>query len=78
MPAPVVADVVHRPPPRPALPCRIAPFSARGYANYTLGDATQQSLREIWNGDAYRDFRAGLLGDVPPKPCQGCGLRWSL
>ena len=61
-----------------ALPCCIAPFSARGYANYTLGDATQQSLREIWNGDAYRDFRAGLLGDVPPKPCQGCGLRWSL
>ena len=61
-----------------ALPCCIAPFSARGYANYTLGDATQQSLREIWNGDAYRDFRAGLLGEVPPKPCQGCGLRWSL
>ena len=61
-----------------ALPCCIAPFSARGYENYTLGDATQQSLREIWNGDAYRDFRTGLLGDVPPKPCQGCGLRWSL
>jgi MoaA/NifB/PqqE/SkfB family radical SAM enzyme len=61
-----------------ALPCCIAPFSARGYDNYTLGDATQQTLREIWNGAAYRDFRAGLLGDVPPTPCQGCGLRWSL
>jgi MoaA/NifB/PqqE/SkfB family radical SAM enzyme len=61
-----------------ALPCCIAPFSARGYATYTLGDATQQSLREIWNGAAYRDFRAALLGDLPPKPCQGCGLRWSL
>jgi MoaA/NifB/PqqE/SkfB family radical SAM enzyme len=61
-----------------ALPCCIAPFSARGYENYTLGDATQQDLREIWNGPAYQDFRASLLSDAPPKPCQGCGLRWSL
>ena len=61
-----------------ALPCCIAPFSARGYDGYTLGDATQQSLREMWNGEAYRDFRTRLLGDDPPKPCQGCGLRWSL
>ncbi len=61
-----------------ALPCCIAPFSARGYASYTLGDATQASLREIWNGAAYRDFRAGLLGEVPPAPCVGCGVRWSL
>ena len=61
-----------------ALPCCIAPFSARGYENYTLGDATQQELREIWNGPAYQDFRSSLLSDVPPKPCQNCGLRWSL
>jgi MoaA/NifB/PqqE/SkfB family radical SAM enzyme len=61
-----------------ALPCCIAPFSARGYSSYTLGDATQQTLREIWNGDAYRDFRRRLLSDAPPKPCEGCGLRWSL
>ena len=61
-----------------ALPCCIAPFSVRGYSNYTLGDATQQSLREIWNSPAYRDFRSSLLSDAPPKPCQGCGLRWSL
>ena len=61
-----------------ALPCCIAPFSARGYDNYTLGDATQQTLREIWNSPAYRDFRTGLVGENPPKPCQGCGLRWSL
>lgn len=61
-----------------ALPCCIAPFSARGYDTYTLGDATQQTLREIWNGAAYQDFRTNLLGDAPPKPCQGCGLRWSL
>ncbi len=61
-----------------ALPCCIAPFSARGYENYTLGDAPQQTLREIWNSPAYRDFRTALVGEDPPKPCQGCGLRWSL
>ena len=44
-----------------ALPCCIAPFSQRGYENYTLGDATQQTLREIWTGAAYRDFRKALL-----------------
>lgn len=61
-----------------ALPCCIAPFSVRGYSNYTLGDATQATLREIWNGAAYRDFRTSLLSDVPPAPCRNCGLRWSL
>ena len=61
-----------------ALPCCIAPFSARGYENYTLGNASQQDLLEIWNSPAYQDFRTNLVGDTPPKPCQGCGLRWSL
>jgi MoaA/NifB/PqqE/SkfB family radical SAM enzyme len=61
-----------------ALPCCIAPFSARGYETYTLGDAKSQSLEEIWNGPAYHDFRAALVGAAPPKPCQNCGLRWSL
>ena len=61
-----------------ALPCCIAPFSQRGYENYTLGDATQQSLRDIWNGDAYRSFREALLSDKPPSACASCGLRWSL
>jgi MoaA/NifB/PqqE/SkfB family radical SAM enzyme len=61
-----------------ALPCCIAPFSLRGYEHYTLGDATQQTLREIWNGPAYQAFRAALLSDAPPECCAGCGLRWSL
>ena len=61
-----------------ALPCCIAPFSQRGYENYTLGNATQQSLREIWNGAAYRSFREGLLSAAPPTVCANCGLRWSL
>ena len=61
-----------------ALPCCIAPFSARDYATYTLGDATQQSLREIWNGAAYGSFRDALLSEQPPTACANCGLRWSL
>ena len=61
-----------------ALPCCIAPFSVRGYSNYTLGDATQADLRDIWSSPAYRDFRTSLLSDTPPAPCQNCGMRWSL
>jgi radical SAM protein with 4Fe4S-binding SPASM domain len=61
-----------------ALPCCIAPFSQRGYEHYTLGDATQQTLREIWNGPAYQSFRAALLSAEPQKTCASCGLRWSL
>jgi MoaA/NifB/PqqE/SkfB family radical SAM enzyme len=61
-----------------ALPCCIAPFSMHGYDSFTLGDATQQSLREIWNGDRYVDFRASLMSPQPPGACANCGLRWSL
>jgi radical SAM protein with 4Fe4S-binding SPASM domain len=61
-----------------ALPCCIAPFSQHGYDNYTLGNATQQTLREIWNGSLYREFRRALLSDKPPASCANCGLRWSL
>ena len=42
-----------------ALPCCIAPFSQRGYENYTLGDATQQTLREIWTGAGLSRFPQG-------------------
>jgi MoaA/NifB/PqqE/SkfB family radical SAM enzyme len=61
-----------------ALPCCIAPFSQHGYEHYTLGDATQQTLREIWNGPAYQAFRTALKSDAPPSACASCGLRWSL
>ncbi|MBV1702280.1 MAG: SPASM domain-containing protein [Hyphomicrobiales bacterium] len=61
-----------------ALPCCIAPFSQRGYEHYTLGDATQNTLREIWNGVPYQNFREALLSDHPPQACGSCGLRWSL
>ncbi len=61
-----------------ALPCCIAPFSQHGYDNYTLGHAGQQSVQEIWNGPAYRDFREALLSVKPPTCCANCGVRWSL
>jgi len=61
-----------------AVPCCIAPFSMRGYDAFTLGDATQQTLREIWNGERYRDFRRALLSEHPPPCCANYGLRWSL
>ena len=60
------------------LPCCIAPFSMKGYGAFTLGDATQSSLRDIWNGGEYVRFREGLLTSAPPPACSNCGLRWSL
>jgi len=50
----------------------------RGYASFTLGDATQQTLREIWNGTRYQEFRRALLSEHPAAACASCGLRWSL
>jgi MoaA/NifB/PqqE/SkfB family radical SAM enzyme len=61
-----------------AIPCCIAPFSMRGYDGFTLGDATQQSLREIWNGPRYQEFRRALMSKEPPPACASCGVRWSL
>ena len=60
------------------LPCCIAPFSMKGYGAFTLGDATQSTLKEIWNGTEYQRFRDGLLTSAPPPACANCGLRWSL
>jgi len=60
------------------LPCCIAPFSMKGYGAFTLGDATQATLKEIWNGAEYQRFREGLLTSEPPPACLNCGLRWSL
>jgi MoaA/NifB/PqqE/SkfB family radical SAM enzyme len=61
-----------------AIPCCIAPFSMRGYDGFTLGDATQEGLRQIWNGPRYREFRRALLSETPPAACSSCGVRWSL
>ena len=52
-----------------ALPCCIAPFSMRGYESFTLGNATQQTMREIWNGERYQEFRRCVA-----KPATASGL----
>jgi MoaA/NifB/PqqE/SkfB family radical SAM enzyme len=61
-----------------AIPCCIAPFSMRGYDGFTLGDATQHTLRQIWNGPRYQEFRRALMSEAPPPACSSCGVRWSL
>jgi len=30
-------------------------------AHHVLGDLSKQTFKEVWNGDAYRDFRGALL-----------------
>ena len=66
MPAAVVADVFHRA--RPCVAVLHRAVLARGYDSYTFGDATQQTLREIWNGAAYQDFRTALLQRQAARP----------
>ena len=48
-----------------ALPCCIAPFSQRGYENYTLGDATQQSLaRNLERSGLFIVPRGAIVGSA--------------
>jgi MoaA/NifB/PqqE/SkfB family radical SAM enzyme len=60
------------------LPCCLSPFTARDYDGLILGNAFQTPLIEIWNGDAYRRFRAARLTAEPPEACDRCGVCWSL
>jgi hypothetical protein len=39
-----------------------------------LGDLSEASFPEIWEGPAYQDFRARLAGPEPPDVCRGCSL----
>jgi MoaA/NifB/PqqE/SkfB family radical SAM enzyme len=60
------------------LPCCFSPFTARSYAGLVLDNAFETPLLEIWNGQAYRQFRAALQTDSPPEACDRCGACWSL
>ena len=51
-----------------ALPCCIAPFSQRGYENYTLGDATQQTLPRNLDGAGLPRFPQGALVGTSRRP----------
>jgi hypothetical protein len=37
-----------------------------------LGNVTEASVIDIWNGKEYRDFRRQLLTDNVPEECVGC------
>lgn len=60
------------------LPCCIAPWTAKDYKGAILGNAFQQPLAEIWNGERYQTFRTTFESDTPPDPCRGCGSLWSI
>ena len=60
------------------LPCCISPWVAKDYSGAVLGNAFQEKFSDIWNGERYRQFRTDFESDIPPDPCRGCGLLWSL
>jgi hypothetical protein len=35
---------------------------------------TEAGVANIWNGAAYREFRARLESDEPPEVCKGCAI----
>ena len=60
------------------LPCCISPWTAKDYKGAILGNALQEPLAEIWNGERYQTFRTTFESDTPPDPCRGCGSLWSI
>jgi MoaA/NifB/PqqE/SkfB family radical SAM enzyme len=61
-----------------SFPCCIAPFSTKKLGSLSLGNAFNQNLADIWNGQKYQEFRRRLLSADPPECCRGCGACWSL
>ena len=39
-----------------------------------LGDLSRGRFADIWAGPEYAGFRERLLGDTPPRVCEGCAL----
>ena len=77
VPAALGGHVLHRQRPGAAVLHR-AVLAER--ATRTTRSAMPRSRRCGRSGMAgtYRDFRAALQSDAPPKSCASCGLRWSL
>ena len=53
-----------------AQPCCMVMGSDRA----ALGDVERDGFARVWRNEAFRGFRAGLLGDDPPDVCRGCSL----
>jgi radical SAM protein with 4Fe4S-binding SPASM domain len=60
------------------LPCCFSPFTTTDYEGLILGNAFQDPLNAIWNGERYRHFRAALDSESPWESCDRCGVYWSL
>ncbi len=60
------------------LPCCISPWVTRDYPGLVLGNAFEQPLAAIWNGERYQRFRTAFESDTPPEACRGCGVCWSI
>lgn len=53
-----------------AVPCCMIGLPERA----NMGSMAQKGVRAIWNGEAYRRFRAQLNSDDPPSECLSCSL----
>ena len=53
-----------------AMPCCMVATPDRA----RLGSMTEQGVAAVWDGEAYRDFRARLESDDPPAICKGCAI----
>lgn len=53
-----------------AMPCCMVSTPDR----MKLGDMARESVVTVWNGEAYRKFRAALASGQPPEICRGCGI----
>ena len=60
------------------LPCCFAPWITDHYEGIILGNLRTESLRDVWWGEKYLNFRRDLQTVEPPEPCRGCGVKWSL
>ena len=53
-----------------AMPCCMVSTPDR--ANF--GDAATLGVSEVWNSDAYQEFRDALDSDQPPEICRSCSI----
>jgi radical SAM protein with 4Fe4S-binding SPASM domain len=52
------------------LPCCMV----MGNDRVELGSVTERPFAEIWEGERFQEFRAGLVNGTPHAVCQGCSL----
>lgn len=53
-----------------AMPCCMVSTPDR----IQLGNMAVEGVAAVWNGPAYRGFRAALASDAPPEICRGCAI----